>query len=253
MYPATVSAILIKLEMTNFMSMGRQSSMARKDDIKSAYRELGKAHSLYDGMMTGTSLLGRMIDKVVWQMSREDLLEYQARALEAIPADYSGRLLEVPVGTGVISMPVWRTLPEADITCLDYSEQMMESAKARAQEMGINNVSFLQGDVGALPLADESFDVVVSLNGFHAFPDKEAAYRETFRVLRRGGIFCGCFYVKGCNAYTDRIIQTIYTRSGFFTEPFETLGSLESRLEGMYADVEVSHVQSIAVFRCRKG
>ena len=36
-----------------------------------------------------------------------------------------------------------------------------------------------------------SFDTVLSLNGFHAFPDKEAAYRETFRVLRPGGTFCG--------------------------------------------------------------
>lgn len=54
-----------------------------------------------------------------------------------------------------------------------------------------------QGDVGALPFADESFDIVLSLNGFHAFPDKEAAYRETFRVLKKGGTFCGCFYVQG--------------------------------------------------------
>ena len=34
---------------------------------------------------------------------------------------------------------------------------------------------------------DDTFDIVLSLNGFHAFPDKEAAYREVFRVLRPGG------------------------------------------------------------------
>ena len=39
------------------------------------------------------------------------------------------------------------------------------------------------------------FDIVLSLNGFHAFLDKEAAYREVFRVLRPSGTFCGCFYV----------------------------------------------------------
>lgn len=52
-----------------------------------------------------------------------------------------------------------------------------------------------KGDVGSFSYEDATFDAVVSLNGFHAFPDKEAAYRETFRVLKPGGIFCGCL---GC-------------------------------------------------------
>ncbi len=170
--------------------------MSRKDEIKSAYKSLGKAHSLYDGMITGTSFFGKMILKNVWCMTKEDALEYQAAAFEAIPKDFSGSLLEVPVGTGVLSMPVWKTLPDADITCLDYSEKMMQSAQKRADEMQIKNIRFIQGDVGKLPFEDESFDYVVSLNGFHAFPDKEAAYSETYRVLKRGGIFCGCFYVE---------------------------------------------------------
>ena len=131
----------------------------RKNEIKSAYKSLGKAHSLYDGMMTGSTVLGKLILKAVWQMDKEDALEYQARAFEMLASDFKGKLLEVPVGTGVLSMPIWKTLPEADITCLDYSEKMMESASQRAREMGINNVSFKQGDVGKLPYEDNTFDV----------------------------------------------------------------------------------------------
>lgn len=52
------------------------------------------------------------------------------------------------------------------------------------------------GDAGALPYADGAFDIVLSLNGFHAFLDKEAAYREVFRVLRPGGTYCVCGYRK---------------------------------------------------------
>ena len=55
--------------------------------------------------------------------------------------------------------------------------------------MNVRNVTFVQGDVGALPFEDESFDIVLSLNGFHAFPNKDAAFRETCRVLKPGGIF----------------------------------------------------------------
>lgn len=78
-------------------------------------------------------------------------------------------------------MSLYQTLPKAEVTCLDYSPDMMAQAKEKADRLGGQNVSFRQGDVGALPFEDGSFDAVLSLNGFHAFPDKEAAYRETFR------------------------------------------------------------------------
>lgn len=224
----------------------------RKEEIKTAYRELGRANSLYDGMMLGTTRIGRFILKHVWNMTIEDAMEYQAAAFEPIPSDFRGKLLEVPVGTGVLSMPVWKRLPSADITCLDYSEKMMESAQERANKLGITNITFQQGDVGALPFEDESFDALVSLNGFHAFPDKQAAYDETWRVLKPGGLFTGCFYVAGRNLKTDRIIRSFYIKFGFFTEPFETIDSLRDRLSRMYSSVEVNNVESIAVFHCTK-
>lgn len=224
----------------------------RKSEIKSAYRNLGKAHSFYDGMMTGSNAVGRFIDRTVWSMSHEEVLEYQSEAFSAIPSGFNGKLLEVPVGTGVLSMPVFKTLPDADITCLDYSEKMMESAQSRANEMQIKNITFLQGDVGQLPFENEYFDAVVSLNGFHAFPDKEAAFSETCRVLKKGGIFCGCFYVKDANIHTDKMINRFYIKSGFFTPPFDTVDSLRERLGNTYSGVTVGNVKSIAYFRCVK-
>lgn len=86
--------------------------------------------------------------------------------------------------------------------------------------------------MGKLTFADGSFDLVLSLNGFHAFPDKKAAYREIFRVLKPGGTFCGCFYIKGENRRTDWFIDKIYTPKGFFTPPFETADSLQPAAGG---------------------
>lgn len=226
--------------------------MTRREQIRSAYRLTGGNASFYDGMITCSTFLGKAICGIVWNMNREKNLDYLERALCGVPEDFAGRLLEVPVGTGVLTMPVYRALPGADVTCLDYSEAMMASARARARAAGLQNVRFMQGDVGALPFEDACFDVVLSLNGFHAFPDKAAAYRETFRVLKQGGVFCGCFYVRGGCARTDWFIRNLYEKKGFFTPPYETEDSLRSRLEGMYSDVAVSRVEGMGCFKCIK-
>ena len=122
----------------------------------------------------------------------------------------------------------------------------------RAKAAGLTNIQFQQGDVEALPFEDGSFDLVLSLNGFHAFPDKDAAYREIYRVLRPGGTFCGCFYVKGENRRTDRFIEKLYTPKGFFTPPYETADSLRERLTAQYAQVTVETVEAMACFTAKR-
>ena len=226
--------------------------MTRKEQIKNAYHLTGGHAGFYDGMMTYSTVPGKAICRIVWNMDAEKNYRYLERALSGVPENFTGKLLEVPVGTGVLTMPIYRDLPGAEITCLDYSPDMMSAAQERAEHAGIQNVSFVQGDVGALPFEDESFDIVLSLNGFHAFPDKEAAYRETFRVLKPGGTFCGCFYVRGGHKRTDWFIRHLYQPKGFFTPPYETEQSLRTRLSGLYRQAEVTMVEGIGCFCCRK-
>ena len=225
--------------------------MERKDAIRSAYRQAG-GNSFYDGMITCSTLSGKAVCRLVWGMSKAECDNYLEKALSGIPEDFSGKLLEVPVGTGILTMPVYKTMPKADITCLDYSPDMMGQAQEKANRLTLKNVTFRQGDVGALPYADGIFDIVLSLNGFHAFPDKDAAYREVFRVLRPGGTFCGCFYVAGEHKRTDWFVRHIYEKAGFFTPPYETASGLKNRLEDAYEYVCTGNLKSIAWFNCRK-
>lgn len=224
----------------------------RHDAIRAAYRQLGRTGNLYDGIITRSTLTGKLVDSLVWGLNRELAAKWIDDALSPVPDGFAGRLLEVPVGTGILTMPLYRAMPDADITCLDYSADMMRLAERRAEAMKLANITFLQGDVGRLPFGDEEFDIVLSLNGFHAFPDKEAAFRETCRVLKRGGIFCGCFYVAGEFRRTDFFVRHVYAPKGFFTPPFETKTSLESRLRDLYAEVSVHTVNAEGIFRCRK-
>ena len=226
--------------------------MDRKENIRNAYRLTG-SNNFYDGMITCSTFSGKAVCRLVWDMNKAENDAYLEKAMAGIPENFSGKLLEVPVGTGILTMPLYQTLPQADITCLDYSSDMMGQAQEKAERLHLENVTFRQGDVGALPFADGAFDIVLSLNGFHAFPDKEAAYREVFRVLKSGGTFCGCFYVKGEQKRTDWFVRHIYEKTGFFTPSYETVSSLKARLEGMYTDVDRGNLKSMAWFVCRKA
>ena len=210
-------------------------------------------NNFYDGMITCSTLSGKAVCRLVWAMNKAECDDYLEKALSGIPENFSGRLLEVPVGTGILTMPVYKTIPEASITCLDYSPDMMKQAQEKASRLNLNNITFQQGDVGTLPYENGTFDIVLSLNGFHAFPDKEAAYREVFRVLRPGGTFCGCFYVKGEHKRTDWFVRHVYEKAGFFTPLYETVSSLKARLDGMYADADMGNLKSMAWFVCRKA
>ncbi len=226
--------------------------MDRKEAIRGAYRMTG-GNNFYDGMITCSTPSGKAVCRLVWDMNKTECDVYLEKALSGISEDFSGKLLEVPVGTGILTMPIYKTMPEADITCLDYSPDMMGQAQEKAAHLNLNNVTFQQGDVGALPYEDGTFDIVLSLNGFHAFPDKESAYREVLRVLKPGGTFCGCFYVQGEHKRTDWFIKHAYEKAGFFTPPYETVSSLKARLKDAYDEVCVGNLKSIAWFNCRKS
>ena len=94
--------------------------MERKDAIRNAYRMTGSGN-FYDGMITCSTFRGKAVCRLVWDMNKAECDDYLEKALSGIPENFSGKLLEVPVGTEILTMPVHRTLPNAEITCLDYS------------------------------------------------------------------------------------------------------------------------------------
>ena len=226
--------------------------MERWRKIRQAYRNVGKHAAHYNRVMLNEGLLGRVAMQLLWGLGSGDYPRFLEQAFRGLPGGFSGRLLEVPVGTGVISIPVFRNLPGAEIVCLDFSDSMLSAARRLAGQMGLRHVSFHQGDVGELSFADGSFDVVLSIDGFHAFPDKSAAYRETHRVLRGGGTFCGCMYASGLVWRTDLFVRLFCQPMGFFTPPYETMESLGERLRGLYSEVLISHVGPFAGFVCKK-
>ena len=215
------------------------------DTIKEAY---AMSKSVYDDTLTQAKWWSQLYIWLFW--GGVDDREIANWVLERVPPDFYGRLLDVPVGTGVFTAQRYETLPHAEIICLDYSEDMLFQAKERF--LRIENISCMHGDVGSLCFSDESFDMVLSMNGFHAFPHKEQAFFETARVLKKGGIFCGCFYIKGENRVTDLFVNAVLAKKGWFTPPFFSFSELQDILCSMYPFVEIYHQCSMVYFSCVK-
>jgi len=73
------------------------------------------------------------------------------------------------------------------VIAVDMTPEMRSKAKAGAAEMGFANVDVREGYAEGLPVADGEADVVISNGVVNLCPDKQALFREMFRVLRPGG------------------------------------------------------------------
>lgn len=215
------------------------------DKIQNAYEA---SKNIYDDVLTQGNFFSKMYIKMFW--SGTDDNDIARKVLAYIPDDFSGDMLDIPVGTAVFTARKWAALKNARITCLDYSTDILEQAEKRLR--GNAHIKCIQGDVGNLQMEDNSFDIVVSMNGFHAFSDKQKAFGETRRVLKKGGEFIACFYIKGKSKRTDWLVKNILAKKGWFTPPFQTEEELTDTLRQMYKDIEIHVDGSMVYFHCIK-
>ena len=96
------------------------------------------------------------------------------------------RVLEIAVGTGVVTRALASVLPEGvSIVATDLNQPMLDHASALGTK---RPVEWRQADAMQLPFQDETFDAVVCQFGVMFFPEKSKAFSEARRVLRPGGV-----------------------------------------------------------------
>lgn len=72
---------------------------------------------------------------------------------------------------------------------IDFTEKMIEKARANAGKLGFNNVEFRQGDIDSMPVTSNKADVIVSNCVLNLVPNKHKVFSEVFRVLKPGAHF----------------------------------------------------------------
>jgi ubiquinone/menaquinone biosynthesis C-methylase UbiE len=113
---------------------------------------------------------------------------YGRRTVERLGLTPGQRVLDVCCGSGASAIPAAKIVgPGGSVTGVDLAQNLLELARSKAQQQGLENINFQSGDMTLLPFEDDSFDVVVCVFGIFFVPDMESALRELKRVLRTGG------------------------------------------------------------------
>lgn len=99
-------------------------------------------------------------------------------------------VLDLGSGAGLdVFLSAKRVGPTGKAYGLDMTDEMLDLARRNQAEAGIANVEFLKGDIEAIPLPDESVDVIISNCVINLSPDKPQVFHEAHRVLAPGGRF----------------------------------------------------------------
>ena len=195
--------------------------------------------------------LGGKIMVAMMNFGHSAMAEWGLRFLQPAP---DAMVLDCGCGGGANIKTLLKLCPNGKVQGIDYSSVSVEKArKVNARAIAAGRCTVQQASVAELPFEAEQFDVVTAFETVYFWPELAQNFREVYRVLKPGGIFCGCFYVKGEQKRTDWFVRHIYEKTGFFTPPYETAFSLKKRLEKRYATVTLGTVKSMAWFACRKA
>jgi SAM-dependent methyltransferase len=97
-------------------------------------------------------------------------------------------VLDLGCGGGIdVLLSARRVGPAGKAYGLDMTGEMLDLARAHAREAGAENAEFLLGQIEAIPLPDNSVDVIISNCVINLSTDRSAVFAESFRVLRPGG------------------------------------------------------------------
>ncbi len=166
-----------------------------KNVVKEKYAEIAKKES---NCCCGTN------EKIVdYSMFSDDYSKFAGYVADAdmglgcgVPTEHAAikegdTVLDLGCGAGndvfVARTKVGKT---GKVIGVDMTEEMLEKANRNKDKLGLQNVEFRLGEIEQLPIEKDLIDVVLSNCVLNLVPDKKAAFKEIYRVLKEGAHFC---------------------------------------------------------------
>lgn len=177
-----------------------QNNEEIKKIVKEKYGKIAKQSASY---CVPTSCCGTENKKENYSIMKNEYNNLTGYVEEAnlglgcgLPTEYAGIKrgdIVVDLGCGAgIDVFVARSIvgENGKVIGIDIAEEMINKAKQNNFKLGYNNVEFRLGDIEYIPIEDNSIDVVLSNCVLNLVPDKEKAFAEIHRILKKGGHFC---------------------------------------------------------------
>ena len=164
-----------------------------KDAVRARYAEAARADRATCCEPNGAQ---EAFGRALYGSSETDALPEAALAVSlgcgnpTLLADLSPGEVVLDLGSGGgidVLLSARRVAPTGFAYGLDMTPEMLALARDNQAEAAVTNAEFLEGTIEAVPLPDESVDVIISNCVVNLSPDKPAVFREAFRVLRPGG------------------------------------------------------------------
>lgn len=109
-----------------------------------------------------------------------------------LPVDRPATVVDIGTGTGTLALAALQRWAGVTVIGVDPARRMLEMAKADARDAGLGDRLRVEvGEAARLPLGHASADAAMSSFVLQLVPNRAAAVREAYRVLRPGGVF-GC-------------------------------------------------------------
>ena len=161
---------------------------------------------------------------LAWLLERPFGEDRRARiAIQQLHLESGMRVLDAGCGPGRLTIPIAREVsPNGSVTALDIQEGMLQKARARAHAAGLTNIRFVRAGLERAALEPDYFDRALMVTVLGEIPDREAALRDLFGALKRGGLL----------SVTEILVDPHYQRRETILRIARKVGFLEGQFFG---------------------
>jgi arsenite methyltransferase len=172
------------------------SSAQLQDAVREKYGEIAKAVGTSGRCCSSACGCGDPITSNLYSAAETADLPAEAVAVSLgcgnptalIQLEPGQTVLDLGSGGGIdVLLSAKRVGPTGRVYGLDMTDEMLALARQNQRKAGATNVEFLKATVEAIPLPDQSVDVIISNCVINLSVDKDAVLREAYRVLKPGG------------------------------------------------------------------
>lgn len=148
-------------------------------------------------------------------------------------------ILDIGAGTGLFSSLLLEKYPNAKLTLIDLSENMLEQAKDRLK--GIEDIEYIVADYTKHEF-EKTYDMIISSLSIHHLTEEEKRelYKKVFTLLNEGGIFVNADQVLGQTEF----IESLYKND--WSQKIETSGLSRQQLDEAYERTKLDKMSTLA-------